>query len=350
MNQPLYQQIIDYLQAQIAAGILPVGAQLPTEKELSTQFNVSRITSKRALTELENAGIIERTQGKGSFVKEKASPASTTSKKVLFLLPFANDLSVGNFNAGLAPVMNRAGIELFMTSLDFLTDKTIEQLTTEFSGLIYYAATTTAFLDLLFELSLINFPVVVLDKKIHDLPFPTIQSDNFTGGKLATEKLIALGHTNIGYIISSDEYPQSVRQRYLGYLQALKEANLAFHTSITETNLLADESFFTYISDNQLTAFVCDNDLSAIQVMRVSKQHQLDIPQHLSVIGFDDIQAAALVDPPLTTMAQNFQEMGELAGLHLLSLMEDATIEIPDSKIPVTLIERQSTKRRENNE
>ena len=100
MNQPLYQQIIDYLQAQIAAGILPVGAQLPTEKELSTQFNVSRITSKRALTELENAGIIERTQGKGSFVKEKASPASTTSKKVLFLLPFANDLSVGNFNAG----------------------------------------------------------------------------------------------------------------------------------------------------------------------------------------------------------------------------------------------------------
>ena len=68
MKQPLYQQIIDYLQNEIDSGRLPVGAQVPTEKELSAQFNVSRITSKRALTELETQGVIQRHQGKGSFV------------------------------------------------------------------------------------------------------------------------------------------------------------------------------------------------------------------------------------------------------------------------------------------
>ena len=93
----------------------------------------------------------------------------------------------------------------------------------EFAGLVYYAATSNDYLDLLFELALMNFPVVVLDKKIHDLPFATIQSDNFAGGKTATERLIGLGHTKIGYILSGSPALQSVRQRYLGYLQALKK-------------------------------------------------------------------------------------------------------------------------------
>ena len=64
-------------------------------------------------------------------------------------------------------------------------------------GLSIIFATSNDYLDLLFELALMNFPVVVLDKKIHDLPFATIQSDNFAGGKTATERLIGLGHTKL---------------------------------------------------------------------------------------------------------------------------------------------------------
>ena len=68
MNQPLYQQIFHDLQQAIADGSLPVDSQVPTEKELSTKYQVSRITSKRALTELEQLGLIYRVRGKGSFV------------------------------------------------------------------------------------------------------------------------------------------------------------------------------------------------------------------------------------------------------------------------------------------
>ncbi|PQE87457.1 GntR family transcriptional regulator [Enterococcus faecalis] len=225
MKQPLYQQIIDYLQNEIDSGRLPVGAQVPTEKELSAQFNVSRITSKRALTELETQGVIQRHQGKGSFVQAPKHPLHTSLNKVLFLLPFADDLSVGNFYSGLAPTIQAAGLEVFMTSPNFLREKNAADIVNEFAGLVYYAATSNDYLDLLFELALMNFPVVVLDKKIHDLPFATIQSDNFAGGKTATERLIGLGHTKIGYILSGSPALQSVRQRYLGYLQALKEAN-----------------------------------------------------------------------------------------------------------------------------
>lgn len=142
MKQPLYQQIIDYLQNEIDSGRLPVGAQVPTEKELSAQFNVSRITSKRALTELETQGVIQRHQGKGSFVQAPKHPLHTSLNKVLFLLPFADDLSVGNFYSGLAPTIQAAGLEVFMTSPNFLREKNAADIVNEFAGLVYYAATS----------------------------------------------------------------------------------------------------------------------------------------------------------------------------------------------------------------
>ena len=342
MKQPLYQQIIDYLQNEIDSGRLPVGAQVPTEKELSAQFNVSRITSKRALTELETQGVIQRHQGKGSFVQAPKHPLHTSLNKVLFLLPFADDLSVGNFYSGLAPTIQAAGLEVFMTSPNFLREKNAADIVNEFAGLVYYAATSNDYLDLLFELALMNFPVVVLDKKIHDLPFVTIQSDNFAGGKTATERLIGLGHTKIGYILSGSPALQSVRQRYLGYLQALKEANLAFHTAITETNLLDEHNFKQYFEAHQLTAVVCDNDFSALHCLRNCKNLGIHVPEELSIIGFDDIQAAAFVEPPLTTMAQDFKEMGKLAGEVLLQTMQQDIQIIEDIQVPVTLIERET--------
>ncbi|XFE28165.1 GntR family transcriptional regulator [Listeria innocua] len=64
MNQPLYQTIFNDLQTAILTGELPVDSQLPTEKELSHTYKVSRITSKRALTELEQLGLIYRVRGK----------------------------------------------------------------------------------------------------------------------------------------------------------------------------------------------------------------------------------------------------------------------------------------------
>lgn len=88
MNQPLYQTIFNDLQTAILTGELPVDSQLPTEKELSRTYKVSRITSKRALTELEQLGLIYRVRGKGSFVKSAspeqilASPTKNTTDSV----------------------------------------------------------------------------------------------------------------------------------------------------------------------------------------------------------------------------------------------------------------------------
>src|SRR5690606_26146540 len=72
---PLYQQIYQQLLEDIRTGKYPPGSQLPTEKELAEAYGVSRITSKRALTELAEAGFIERIRGRGSFVHAQGKSA-----------------------------------------------------------------------------------------------------------------------------------------------------------------------------------------------------------------------------------------------------------------------------------
>ncbi|WP_086350348.1 GntR family transcriptional regulator [Candidatus Enterococcus clewellii] len=339
MKQPLYKKIYGDLQQMIDSGTLAPESKLPTEMELSEKYQVSRITSKRALTELESEGYIYREQGRGSFVKKQQTEHVQTGK-ILFVLPFANDLSLGNFTEGIYPIIQEHSYELLMTPSDYLEQRSAQMILQEFDGLIYYAVTSEAQLDLLFELAALDFPVVTLDKKLYDFSFPAVLSDNFQGGQLAINQLVHDGHQKIGYIFGATHHPQSVRQRYLGYIDGLKKSDLAFRTKLDDPAATI-KTAITYIQENQLTAAICENDLVAIELMRQLKQANYQLPKDFSIIGFDDIQAASLIDPPLTTIAQNFAELGKLAGEKILALIKQTAT--PDEKVPVKLVLRQST-------
>ncbi|MEJ2478018.1 MAG: GntR family transcriptional regulator [Desulfobacterales bacterium] len=75
---PLYYQIETILRGRILSGELPSGASLPTEETLGREFNVSRITVRRSLSELENDGLIVRQRGRGTFVTDKPHPATSS--------------------------------------------------------------------------------------------------------------------------------------------------------------------------------------------------------------------------------------------------------------------------------
>lgn len=334
----LYEQILNDLKQAILSKELLPGSQLPTEMQLSEQYQVSRITSKRALTELENLGLIERTRGKGSFVKELVTP--TQNKRILFLLPFSNDLSLGNFSEGLLPVLEQEQYDLLMTDFRYLQTHDYKSIQTEFSGLIYYATTEQEHLELLLELSLTGFPVIVLDKEIHDLAFPTVIANNFSGGALATEWLMTQRHRTIGYLAGSSLLPQSTTQRYLGYRQVLS-TNKMFYLPANEIARL--DTFLDIQQAYGITAWVCENDLVAIDAMRRLKENELTVPEAVSIIGFDDIQAASLVDPALTTISQNFDQIGYVAGSALLEWIQTGQKPV-SQKIDVRLIKRDSTK------
>ncbi|WP_071130905.1 GntR family transcriptional regulator [Enterococcus timonensis] len=335
---PLYKKIMGDLEADILSGKRPVATQVPTEKELSQQYQVSRITSKRALNELETLGLIERVQGRGSFVKapEKIfSPA----KKILFILPFANDLSLGNFNLGLEPVLQEQGYTLLLGTYDLLEQQNIEKMTHEFAGLIYYPDQTQTHLALLFALQNISFPVVILDKEIHELNLPTIVSDNFSGGFLACQALLDAGHEKIAYLFGSQKHGQTARNRYLGYLSALTHRKNFFQTGIDW--YVEPENLLSTLRNEQITGLVCENDLLAMRISQQLKNEGARLPEDFSVVGFDDIQASRYLDPPLTTIQQDFSRLGETAGETLLEIIHQGH-PLALKKIPVSLVVRQS--------
>src|SRR5690625_2761998 len=92
-STPLYGQIIDYLKEQIDDGKILPGGKLPTEQELAELFDVSRITSRRALVELEREGMITRLRGRGSFLTHSAQRKAVRGQKIIgLLLPFGTSL------------------------------------------------------------------------------------------------------------------------------------------------------------------------------------------------------------------------------------------------------------------
>lgn len=342
MNVPLYQQISDELKKNIITKKIQSGEQLPTEKELSDTYKVSRITAKRALTELEQLGMVTRTRGKGTFVKSPSTSNTAPLKRVLFVIPFEG-MSFGDFTQGLAPALKENDTTIFITYSNYLKENTAAQIKENFDGLVYYPMHTEDYLDVLLELSLQNFPVVLLDKQIYDLGFPCVASDNFNGGEQAAQALVSLGHERIAFVMSNEEHhPHTTRNRYLGYVKVLKESHLAFHTTLDDENVNED-SIIHLINEQHVTALICENDLVALQTMANLQAQGIDIPNDISIIGFDNILAASLSNPPLTTIAQDFAGIGKKAGELLVEWINTGLVP-NDVKIPIQLIERSTTK------
>ena len=342
MTLPLYQRISDDLKKKIVSGYFQVGDQLPTEKELSESYSVSRITAKRALNDLEHLGLVSRTRGKGTFVQSPHKQKNHSSKRILFVIPFEG-IYLGNFNQGLVPNLNNSDTTVFITDTSYLKENIAADIIENFDGLIYYPLSTSQYLDILLELSLQHFPVVLLDKQIYDFQFPCVSSDNFNGGEQATQALLELGHQRIAFLASNEEHhPHTTRNRYLGYLKALNEYHIPFHTTL-DNALYTEDSVLELVCEQNVTGLVCENDLVALQAMKILQDNNFSIPNDLSIIGFDDIQAASLSNPPLTTVAQDFFGMGQVAGQLLLDWIQ--TGKRPnDVKVPVHLVKRKTLK------
>ncbi len=341
MSLPLYQQISDDLKQKIVTKIFKSGDQLPTEKELSETYSVSRITAKRALTELEQLGLVSRTRGKGTFVQELNKNHTKLLKRVLFIIPFEG-MSFGDFTQGLVPALKVENTTVFITYASYLKENTADDIKENFDGLIYYPMYTEDYLDILLELSLQNFPVVLLDKQIYDLGFPCVSSDNFNGGEQAAQALLNLGHKRIAFVASNDtHHPQTTRNRYLGYVKVLKEQGIKFHTTLDDS-LYTESSVLELIHNEKVTGLICENDLVALQTMKTLQDSHFSVPNDISIIGFDDIQAASLSNPPLTTIAQDFIGMGRIAGELLLDWIKSGQTP-KDVKVPINLIKRRTT-------
>ncbi len=180
-------------------------------------------------------------------------------------------------------------------------------------------------------------PVVVVNAEPSGSSVPVITSDNLAGSRLAVDHLVALGHRRIGYIRGPQAFTAAT-PRLEGFQLACSQAGLdPSDTPIVGGEGDAESGRRAAVEllghRPRVTAIACYNDLTAIGASRTIREAGLRIPGDVSVVGFDDIAAAAWVCPPLTTVAQRKAEMGRLAVDALAQALEE-----PGSQRPAEVI------------
>lgn len=193
-----------------------------------------------------------------------------------------------------------------------------------------------------------QIPLVILDRSIGRRDVLSVVADNFRGGYIATEHLISLGHRRIGCITRPVGLDHS-NERIRGYQAALSDHNLPVDESLLVSGGYKFEDgrrAAMELIDCQPppTALFAYNDIMAIGAMHAAKERGLRIPEHLSIVGFDDIPGAAFTFPPLTSVCQPKLEMGRLSAELLIdSISSQTKIEEAQVKMDVRLVVRQST-------
>lgn len=207
-------------------------------------------------------------------------------------------------------------------------------------GLVVIAPQVRVF-DTLAQLS-IDVPYVTLQSTDRDLG-PTLSVDQIAGARLATRHLIELGHRNIYHLAGPQDWIEA-EARMRGFLEEMSAQDVA-----TTAPILGDwTAEFGYYAGRELltvrdfTAIFASNDQMALGLMHAIRDAGLDIPGDVSIIGFDDIPEAAHFWPPLTTVRQDFAEIGRRCVALLIGALDPSTVEHRQSIVP-ELIVRSST-------
>lgn len=193
-----------------------------------------------------------------------------------------------------------------------------------------------------------GYPFVVIDpRKPLDEGIPAVSAAHGAGAKAATDHLLALGHRRIAAITGPHGWVATV-DRLDGYQAALAGAGV-----LPAPELVAKGNFTTesgYAAASALlslaeppTAIFAFNDEMAYGAMKAVRERGLRLPEDLSIVGFDDLEKAAIVVPALTTVRQPLAEMGRMAVSLLTRLLDRQRVEALRVELGTKLIVRDST-------
>lgn len=196
-----------------------------------------------------------------------------------------------------------------------------------------------------------DIPLVLIDRYLEDSGIHSVKMDNVYGGQLVVEYLFSLGHKNIAFITS--DFTEAEQFRFKGFEKAMNARGMHIEDQYVVSQ---SEELWHKGTCNRLikllhqkdrpTALFASNDYKAIRVLRLLKQTGIIVPDEVSLVGYDDIETASLVDPALTTVHQPIDKMIEIGAKMLLSIIEKRTFEHDDNKnimLKPWLVEREST-------
>jgi len=192
-------------------------------------------------------------------------------------------------------------------------------------------------------------PLVLLNRRVPEVP--AVITDNARGMRRAVEHLADLGHQTVTYV-AGPEASWADGMRWVALMEACHELELRLHR-VGPCNVPTVHAGFdstVEVLAQRPTAVIAYNDVMAIGVIKGMRRAGVRVPDDVSVIGFDNVALAEIVDPELTAVAAPLRTMGIIGINHLITMIGGATPSRDPIVLPVKLVVRGSTARRRRRE
>ncbi|MGB7340392.1 MAG: GntR family transcriptional regulator [Phototrophicaceae bacterium] len=364
----LHVQLHNTLRQLIVSGRWQQGDRIPSEPQLAQHLEISRSTVRIALQKIEVEGLITRAAGRGTFVSYNPTEHINTGFIGYVTRSFHNEIHRVLLSS-VETELRSEGYNIIFSNAENNEEEVsvLEQLLHDnIRGLVLWANAniTEGQRAILREYQARNIPIVYIDRFVDGVLTDFVGCDNRGGTQALMEHLIELGHDHIVYLKHNTDNLYPVDERYSTYKSIIEAHNL-YHYDVWKVNspnrdefyetdifqLLDDEDAIFNQQITRLieetnpkpTAIICVNDALAILTMRAIRTMGLNVPQDISVVGFDDLSLAAYLDTPLTTASQNAHQIGVEAAKILLERLDGSTKNHQHITVPTRLQIRMST-------
>ena len=355
-----YAVIFKALQHEILEGKFAQGKRLPSEAELCLRYKISRPTAARALRELQQLGVITRRAGSGSYLTlpTLAEPARARTLGLLvpglgnteILDPICNEITRFAQSLGRSVLWGDA-VNLVRSGEDAL--RLCEQYIERAVEGIFFAPLESIpdrerwnhrIAD---EFVRNGVPLVLLDRDLGEFSsrsdFDLIGIDNVAAAVALTEHLLTQGRRRICFL-APPHSPSTTDLRLLGCREALRRHGERAKYRLSHFGDPMDVRFLRHMLESvKPDAIICSNDQTAALLIRTLLQLGKTLPRDIAVAGFDDVQYATLLTPPLTTIRQPCRELGRSAVKALLERISDPAMSPRQILHSHELVIRQST-------
>jgi len=352
-------KLVDDLKRQIMSGEIRPGDKISSENVLAKEYDISRQTVRKAIDILRNEGFLYAEHGRGTFCSDMIKQEGN-SGNIAVVMTYLSDYIFPYIIRGIDEVLEKEEYSILLKSTHNyrkVEAKCLEELVKKnIDGLIIEPSKSQiAFKnhDIFSMLERYRVPFVFVQGVYHGMEDkPYVLLDDEKGGYLITKHLIELGHKRIVGVFKADD--RQGQNRHSGYVKALQEAGIWYDPSLVvwfhteDMQSLPREMIQELVKKEQIDAIVSYNDRIAIQIVNALEEVGINIPEDISVTGFDDSEFAKNLKVPLTTIKHPQRKIGEAAAELLIKLMKGYAVE--EDKLHIImepeLVVRDSTRKK----
>lgn len=193
-------------------------------------------------------------------------------------------------------------------------------------------------------------PCVYTDTYAGGIPIANVGINDYKGGFLSARYLLGKGHRRIAFVSPDIDSPGVIQERYRGFCDALKERELTLspediYSAVTSSEAGEEIGKAIALSGKGYTAVAAMSDTLALGLNVGLQLSGLNVPEDISVIGFDNLSLCRFTTPALTTISQNLEEKVSLTAMHLFRMIRKKETYAVNEVLDVAVVERQTVRK-----